>query len=172
MYWNNYWPVDPAGIEEQLQVEFDLIIAGEKKVRREAEIAAMNRSQRYKANNRGRNRHDQALRRTSELDALPPWLSKDQMAQIFEKYELAAAIQQATGIEFDVHHIVPLVGKCSEARRHIVCGLHVPWNLKIVEKKRNLELGDSFECDLPCCADCRCGNGQSENGDINSSAPF
>lgn len=174
MYMTNLWPVDPADIVEQLQAEHDLTIAYKEQQQRKAELRALPRRLRYKANNCGLMRHQTAMQRAEALNAVPPWLTDEQRAQILAKYELAAAKQQATGIEYQVHHIVPLVGKCSYTGRQVVCGLHVPWNLKIVTKKRNLELGDRFDCDLPCGPGCQCGEAQreSDNGDFDISAPF
>ena len=48
--------------------------------------------------------------------------------------------------KFQVDHIVPLKGK-NEARKHIVCGLHVAVNLQVVPQWYNAQKRDRFD---PC----------------------
>ena len=48
--------------------------------------------------------------------------------------------------KFQVDHIIPLTGK-DEARKHIVCGLHVANNLQIVPQRYNSQKRDRFD---PC----------------------
>ncbi len=137
----------------------------------------MNHKRRFKARNPGLMRHNAAIVRVKKVGSFLPLLFEQYEAEILAKYDLAAAKQQATGIKYHVHHIVPLVGKCSDTGKHVICGLHVPWNLKIVTKKRNLEIGDRFDCDLPCWAECRCGydlggSVDDANGDSDAKAPF
>lgn len=60
----------------------------------------------------------------------PHWLSKwhkDEMALI---YSLKYDMQNVCGQVMEIDHIVPLQGKN-------VCGLHVPWNLRIVTRVVN-----------------------------------
>jgi len=71
-----------------------------------------------------------AKRRASKLNATPNWLTKEQMDEITEMYEIARAFRLYTGSEYHVDHIVPLQGKN-------VSGLHVPWNLQILEASEN-----------------------------------
>lgn len=61
--------------------------------------------------------------RSSKLRALPNWLNKEELLPI---YELAATNN------LHVDHIVPLQGK-------EVCGLHVPWNLRIIPATDNFK---------------------------------
>jgi hypothetical protein len=77
----------------------------------------------YVQNNRPRVRGYQAKRRALVRNAAPAWLTNEHKAQIQAKYDEAERLTQETGIPHDVDHIVPLAGK-------IVCGLHVPWNLR------------------------------------------
>lgn len=70
-------------------------------------------------------------RRAAKLNATPEWLTKEQLEEIEDFYEIAAAFKLYTGEEYQVDHIIPLQNK-------IVCGLHVPWNLQILTAKENI----------------------------------
>lgn len=72
-----------------------------------------------------------AKRRADKLQATPNWLTKEELQQIEELYEIAQAFKLYTGDAYHVDHIVPLQGKN-------VCGLHVPWNLQVIPAKENL----------------------------------
>lgn len=81
-------------------------------------------------------RHARARRkRTSALDnATPHWLSAEQQAAIKATYAEARRMSQH-GEKYEVDHIVPLHGA-------VVCGLHVPWNLRILSKAENNKRGN------------------------------
>jgi cytochrome c553 len=68
--------------------------------------------------------------RTRKLHAVPWWLTSKHKSQIKRIYEEARERTEQTGINYSVDHIVPLQGK--EA-----CGLHVPWNLRVITLSRN-----------------------------------
>lgn len=72
-----------------------------------------------------------AKRRATKLQATPQWLTKEEFIEIEELYQIAQAFKLYTGQEYHVDHIVPLQGEN-------VCGLHVPWNLQILEASENL----------------------------------
>lgn len=72
-----------------------------------------------------------AMRRKKVIDATPPWLTHEDRAAITEIYFQAVAISMETGIEHHVDHIVPIAGRN-------VCGLHVPWNLRVIPAADNL----------------------------------
>jgi hypothetical protein len=76
-------------------------------------------------------RADTKARRRKHREATPPWLSREQKAQIRELYKIAITMTKTTGEQYVVDHIVPL-------RSDIVCGLHVPWNLRVIPRQENL----------------------------------
>ena len=73
----------------------------------------------------------QRKRAASKLFATPPWLTKDQEQEMQSLYALCKKFEALFKVNYHVDHIVPLKGKN-------VCGLHVPWNLQILEEKFNL----------------------------------
>ena len=80
--------------------------------------------------NRDRSNSLKAKYRAAKRQACPPWLNKEMLDQIHEIYRLRRQISEATGIVHEVDHIVPLQGGT-------VCGLHVPWNLRVITKEKN-----------------------------------
>lgn len=77
-------------------------------------------------------RADTKARRRKHREATPPWLSRQQKAQIREMYKMAITMTKTTGEQYVVDHIVPL-------RSETVCGLHVPWNLRVITQEENLK---------------------------------
>lgn len=70
-----------------------------------------------------------------KINATPAWLSESQILHIKCKYQLAAMLN-IHGVEaWHVDHIVPIRGKD-------VCGLHVPWNLRVIPAKENMTKGN------------------------------
>ena len=63
----------------------------------------------------------------AKLRACPKWVD---LKAIKDIYDTAAWITATTGVKHDVDHIVPLQGEN-------VCGLHVPWNLQILNRSTN-----------------------------------
>ena len=74
---------------------------------------------------------DNKVRRRKHRDATPPWLSRKQKSEIRQLYQIAMTMTQTTGEQYVVDHIIPL-------RSDEVCGLHVPWNLRVVTREENL----------------------------------
>lgn len=72
-----------------------------------------------------------ARRRTARLSATPTWVDPATFEPI---YKLAADATALVGDAYHVDHIVPLRGKT-------VCGLHVPWNLRVIPAVDNIRKG-------------------------------
>jgi len=85
----------------------------------------------WKANNKTQIRADTKARRRKHREATPNWLSRTQRSEIRQIYQIAITMTQTTGEQYVVDHIVPL-------RSHEVCGLHVPWNLRVITQEENL----------------------------------
>ena len=76
-------------------------------------------------------RADTKARRRKHRQAMPPWLSRKQKSEVREVYKTAITLTKITGTQYVVDHIYPL-------RSEVVCGLHVPWNLRPVTQEENL----------------------------------
>lgn len=71
-----------------------------------------------------------ARRRKHRL-ATPRWLTPKQKSNIRALYQMAIKMSRTTGVAYVVDHIIPL-------RHDEVCGLHVPWNLRVITRAENL----------------------------------
>lgn len=78
--------------------------------------------------NRDRRREITAKRRAAKKGATPSWLSQEMRVKMRKMYKMCAINQE-------VDHIVPLQGVD-------VCGLHVPWNLQILDRTANRQKGN------------------------------
>jgi 5-methylcytosine-specific restriction endonuclease McrA len=85
-------------------------------------------------------RADTKARRRKHREATPPWLSRSQKAQTRELYKAAITMSKTTGEQYVVDHIYPL-------RSDVVCGLHVPWNLRIITQQENLNKSNALPDD-------------------------
>jgi hypothetical protein len=74
------------------------------------------------------------LRRAQKRKAQPSWVN---IKTITEIYQEAIRLTALTGTKYHVDHIIPLRGKN-------VCGLHVPWNLRVIPAKENLSKGNKY----------------------------
>ena len=63
-------------------------------------------------------------------NATPPWLTSLHLKQIEATYIKAAELGKSHNKAYEVDHIVPICGKN-------VSGIHVPWNLQILERNEN-----------------------------------
>ena len=87
---------------------------------------------RWKAKNSVWVKADTKARRRKHRQATPPWLTRKQKTEIRQLYQIAITMTRTTGEQYVVDHIVPLRGES-------VCGLHVPWNLRVVTREENLK---------------------------------
>lgn len=85
--------------------------------------------------------HHQMLRKARQNQATPPWLSESELLRIKCIYQVAAMRNRESDDSWQVDHIVPLLGK-------EVCGLHVPWNLRVIPAEENWKKGNRLETHL------------------------
>jgi 5-methylcytosine-specific restriction endonuclease McrA len=92
-------------------------------------------------------RADTKARRRKHRSATPPWLTRKEKSEIRAMYQAAILSSKISGERYVIDHIYPL-------RSDVVCGLHVPWNLRIITQQENLEKSnllpdDSFALAFP-----------------------
>lgn len=85
----------------------------------------------WKKNNPELTKADTNDRRRRHRNACPPWLTTEHKKQIKQLYLDALTATKITGVKYVVDHIIPL-------RSPEVCGLHVPWNLRVITQEENL----------------------------------
>ena len=72
-----------------------------------------------------------SVRKRRHRNATPSWITKEQKLQIRQMYLQAQKLTKMTGERYVVDHIIPLINDS-------VCGLHVPWNLRVMTQEKNL----------------------------------
>ena len=98
---------------------------------RPAEEKRRNRAE-YKDRNVDVVRADTSVRKRRHREATPKWLTKGERLQMRDLYVQARKMTELTREQYVVDHIVPLRGE-------EVCGLHVPWNLRVITQDENLK---------------------------------
>ena len=73
-----------------------------------------------------------SVRKRRHRDATPRWITAEQKLAMREMYLQAQKITKITGERYVVDHIIPLISP-------EVCGLHVPWNLRVITQDENLK---------------------------------
>ena len=99
----------------------------------------------WKDANRLQVRADTKARRRKHRSATPPWLTRKQKSEIRQLYQIAITMTQTTGEQYVVDHIYPL-------RSEVVCGLHVPWNLRVITQVENLRKSNGLPDDSDALA--------------------
>lgn len=80
------------------------------------------------------------VRRRKHREATPPWVTREQKSEMRAIYEMAITMSKTTGEQYVVDHIYPL-------RSEVVCGLHVPWNLRVITRAENLQKSNELPDD-------------------------
>jgi hypothetical protein len=91
----------------------------------------------YKDQNIDATRADTSVRRRRHREATPAWLTPNERLAMRQLYLQARKLTELTKERYVVDHIVPL-------RSHEVCGLHVPWNLRVITQEENLKKSNKF----------------------------
>lgn len=78
------------------------------------------------------------VRRRRNRSASPPWLTNEHKLAMRQLYLQAMELTKITGERYVVDHIVPLISD-------VVCGLHVPWNLRVITQDENLRKSNKLE---------------------------
>lgn len=81
---------------------------------------------------------DERARQARKLMATPAWLTKQHLDEMKNIYIVAKKTTELAGFNCHVDHIVPLKGMD-------VCGLHVPWNLRIVSQSYNSKKSNNID---------------------------
>ena len=85
----------------------------------------------YKDNNPDLYKALVSVRKRRHRQATPKWITAPQKLAMRELYLQAQKMTKITGEKYVVDHIVPLINEA-------VCGLHVPWNLRVITQSENL----------------------------------
>jgi hypothetical protein len=99
----------------------------------------------WKLNNADQVLADNKVRRRKHRNATPPWITRRQKSEIRQLYQIAITMTRTTGERYVVDHIYPL-------RSDVVCGLHVPWNLRVVTQAENLRKSNTLPDDAQALA--------------------
>ena len=73
-----------------------------------------------------------SVRKRRHRSATPKWITPEQKLAMRQLYLHAQALTKMTGERYVVDHIIPLISPD-------VCGLHVPWNLRVITQEENLK---------------------------------
>ena len=87
--------------------------------------------EKYKKQNPDLYKAFNSVRKRRHKNATPLWVTKEQKLAMRQLYLEAMRLTKITGERYVVDHIIPLINPN-------VCGLHVPWNLRVITQEQNL----------------------------------
>jgi 5-methylcytosine-specific restriction endonuclease McrA len=73
-----------------------------------------------------------SVRKRRHRKATPQWITASQKLSMRQLYLQAMELTKITGERYVVDHVIPLISD-------EVCGLHVPWNLRVITQEENLK---------------------------------
>jgi 5-methylcytosine-specific restriction endonuclease McrA len=73
-----------------------------------------------------------SVRKRRHREATPKWVTAEQKLAMRALYLQAQELTRITKERYVVDHIIPLISD-------EVCGLHVPWNLRVITQEENLQ---------------------------------
>ena len=79
-----------------------------------------------------------SVRKRRHRNATPKWITAGQKLAMRQLYIQAMELTKLTGERYVVDHIVPLISD-------VVCGLHVPWNLRVITQEENLKKSNKLD---------------------------
>jgi len=114
-----------------------------------AKTTPLDKKAQYKRDWKERNtvwvRADTKARRRKHRKAVPPWTTNKHKAEIRQLYQIAITMTRTTGEQYVVDHIYPL-------RSDVVCGLHIPWNLRVITQQENSRKSNALPPDSEALA--------------------
>ena len=99
-------------------------------------------SRKSKSKNRAYHTYVEAKRQRKIRQATPSWLTEEDKQWMLDIYNMSKQIKDKHDASTAVDHIIPIKGKT-------VCGLNVPWNLRVVTKNYNSQKSNKLEDYLP-----------------------
>jgi len=95
---------------------------------------------RHKVNNPAYYNALTSVRKRRHREATPKWVTAEQKLAMRKTYLAAMRLTKISAERYVVDHIYPLISP-------VVCGLHVPWNLRVMTQAENLQKSNSLPPD-------------------------
>jgi len=81
-----------------------------------------------------------SVRKRRHREATPKWVTAEQKLAMRKTYLAAMRLTKISAERYVVDHVYPLISP-------VVCGLHVPWNLRVMTQAENLQKSNSLPPD-------------------------